>query len=576
MDRSVFTIIAGCAAALLTAASPAWGEWSRQTIRLEPGWNAVYLEVQPDVNTCDSVFEGLPVESVWFWNKRFDPQQFVRNPSELVPELPDWISWFPTDSTRGFLTTLHSVSAGSCYLIQLGGSEPVDLELVGRALVRKYDWLPDALNLVGFPVNDAAPPTFASFFGSDKALSNQEIYRITRDGLAEAVTDPATATLKRGEAYWVYCSGESKFAAPLAVESSISDGLLFSEQVDEQALTFTNETDAVKRVTVRVLPAEAPTSKNAKADLPAPAGPVKLSYQNYLLWEDLEEPLTFSMPPNSTQKLVLGVRRAAMESNGTGKSTHTGMLEVSDDQGTLYLLPVSADKINSDGGLWAGTVTINKVSEAANPENPTVPTPAAGEFTFRLIVHIDENGAAKLLQKVTLMQVQPVLDTNGEVVTPGRYVLLTDESLLPQYTGVAMRDGNLIGRRITAPVFAFENPVNMIEPQTNVLVANITMDYKDPKNPFVHAFHPDHDNLTERFEATPLPEGFESFTFTRSLRLEFSEQDPEALNLPSWGYNVIGGVYKETITGVHRQPLAVQGTFKLTRVSDVLELNDGQ
>ncbi|MBI1319166.1 MAG: hypothetical protein GC168_09480 [Candidatus Hydrogenedens sp.] len=565
---------------LLASAVPAWGEWERQTVRLEPGWNAVYLEVQPDANECDAVFGDAPVESVWFWNKRFDPKQFVRNPSELVPELPDWITWFPSESPKAFLTTLHAVIAGDCYLVQLGGSEPVDVEIVGRALVRKYDWLPDALNLVGFPVSEEEPPTFASFFSGDKALAGQQIYRITREGLAEAIENPAAETLNRGEAYWVYCKGESKFAAPLAISYDISDGLQFSEQVDEQAVLFTNDTGEVKNVTVKLLPSAQPMSKNSKANLQSIAGQVKLSYQNYLLWEDFEEPITFAMPPNSTQKLILGVRRADMDGDTAGLSHYAGLLEIADDQGTLYRVPVSADKINSDGGLWAGTVTLNMVSEAANPEHPDVPTPASGEFNFRLIVHVDESGAAKLLQHVTLMQVQPAYGTDGEgnqiVTTPSRYVLITDDSLLPQYEGVAMRDGAVVGRRITSPVFAFDTPLDMIEPQTDVLVATVSMDYLDPKNPFVHTFHPDHDNLTERFETAPLPEGFESFTFTRSIRLEFSEQDPEALNLPSWGYSIIGGTYRETITGVHRTPIVVEGTFKLTRVSDVLELNDGQ
>ena len=46
-------------------------QWRTQTIQLQPGWNAVHLEVQPEPRILDEVFAGLPVESVWKWDRRF-------------------------------------------------------------------------------------------------------------------------------------------------------------------------------------------------------------------------------------------------------------------------------------------------------------------------------------------------------------------------------------------------------------------------------------------------------------------------------------------------------------------------
>jgi hypothetical protein len=71
-------------------------------------------------------------------------------------------------------------------------------------------------------------------------------------------------------------------------------------------------------------------------------------------------------------------------------------------------------------------------------------------------------------------------------------------------------------------------------------------------------------------------QNFETYDFTRTVRLEFEDEDPDAINLPSWGYELKGGTYRETISGVHRNDIVVEGTFQLSRVSDVLELNDGQ
>lgn len=560
------------AGALALWAAPARAEWGEQTLHLTPGWNAVFLEVQPDDNSCAAVFQDAPIESVWFWNRRFEPQQFVKDPDQLVPENPDWLTYFPTDSPKSFLTDLFAVFAGKCYLIQVGSTNPFDLKLSGRVLVRETDWLPDALNLVGFHVDGANPPSFNNFFRGEKALDGQPVYRISPEGKAVEVTNKGAA-MKRGEAYWVFCKGDSTYSGPLKISYDMQDGLTFGESLSEQSLRLTNESDSPRTVTLKVLPASEPTSKNKDANLQQVAGPVALSYLRYQKWQPLNEPLQLIVPPHGQEKVDLGVRRADMEGSGGATSKFASLLEVNDGAGQSYVVPVSAEKINADGGLWAGPVTISKVSEAANPTNVATPTPASGEFNFRIIVHIDGNGVAKLVQSVALMQVQPVLDTSGAVTTPARYVLITDDALLPQYTGVAMRNGEVVGRRISSPVFSFGDPVVMTD-SNNVLQATIACDYKDPLNPFVHKFHPDHDNLNERYDA-PLLEGRESFSFTRQVRLQFEDQDPDDLNLPSWGYDLKGGTYRETITGVHRNPVVVEGTFRLSRVSDVLELNDG-
>ena len=56
-------------------------QWRTQTIQLNPGWNAIHLEVQPQPDGCDAIFANLPVESIWKWNRRFSTIQFVTDPS---------------------------------------------------------------------------------------------------------------------------------------------------------------------------------------------------------------------------------------------------------------------------------------------------------------------------------------------------------------------------------------------------------------------------------------------------------------------------------------------------------------
>ena len=65
---------------------------------------------------------------------------------------------------------------------------------------------------------------------------------------------------------------------------------------------------------------------------------------------------------------------------------------------------------------------------------------------------------------------------------------------------------------------------------TGTLNGVVALDYNHPLNPFKHVYHPDHDNLNERFEQPPLPEGRESFTVTRNVAFEFTATDPHGVD----------------------------------------------
>ena len=54
-------------------------------------------------------------------------------------------------------------------------------------------------------------------------------------------------------------------------------------------------------------------------------------------------------------------------------------------------------------GLWVGSVVVEKVNRPGTPGSgwdPEALLPAANPFTFRLLVHVDTNGQARLLQRV--------------------------------------------------------------------------------------------------------------------------------------------------------------------------------
>jgi hypothetical protein len=234
-------------------------------------------------------------------------------------------------------------------------------------------------------------------------------------------------------------------------------------------------------------------------------------------------------------------------------------------------------------GLWAGSAVINAVSQPASLSSPTNPLPVGSPLQFRLLVHVDNGGSARLLQKVLQMfkngtlKPDPNNPTNNIVDQPGRYVLVTDDRLIPQFTGATLSDSQPVARRLSSAEFGFPQPIPLSASGafgSGSFTCQVNLDYDDRLNPFKHLYHPDHDNLDARFE-NKLPEGAESFTVLRQIELDFTAQDPDNSTLAGWGDTQLGGLYKETISGLHNQPIYISGTFRLTRASTIGVLNDG-
>jgi hypothetical protein len=100
---------------------------------------------------------------------------------------------------------------------------------------------------------------------------------------------------------------------------------------------------------------------------------------------------------------------------------------------------------------------------------------------------------------------------------------------------------------------------------TGTLTFSVPLGYTASDNPFVHAYHPDHDNKDERFQSV-LPAGRESNNITRSITLTFESSNAAGFD-PNWGATTLGGTYTETITGLRAVPLTTSGRFQIQRVS---------
>ena len=564
--------------ALLLLAATTHAQTTTQTFALHPGWNAIWLKVQPADNSVASVFAGQPVVSVWTYLQQAVPVQFIQNQTETQFTQPGWLNWVPPPSPV-FLNSLLAVSAQRAYLVKV--SSATTLTVTGQSTVKDVPWLADAFNLRGFPVNAALLPTFGGYFAGTTAHAGQRIYYLATNGQWQLVNP--TDSMHDGEAYWTYSSGASTFQGTLHAGSTILGALDFGKVLTELTPRLRNDSNVPLTVTI--------TDLNGGGNSP-------LSYQvvagNDIVWSNLPAGYQVTIAPGDSLDLRLAVRRKDI----TGDN-YNSVLEIKDSQGSRLLLPVVAAKLpagraaitdpqpttgGSLAGLWIGTASVTQINEA-NSATPAQLTPTRSPFDLRLLVHVTAAGEPRLLKEVIQMW-QPSTFTSGAGGTqvldkPGRYVLLTKDTLVPGFQGGDLRGGQPVGRRYSSVDYDFDGGANNYLAMTGSFATGqtanctITIEPNFATNPFKHKYHPDHDNLSATFQ--PLPAGSEeAFRIVRQIQLSFSATDPGAAGTTSsldYGTSVLGGTYTETITGLHKRSVVVGGTFRLTRVSNSPVLN---
>jgi hypothetical protein len=310
--------------AALTAPVAHAAPTATQTFNLHPGWNAIYLEVAPPVADPAVVFGGVPLLSVWTWNPKTTSAEFIQNPTEEAFTRAGWLGYFPA-GPFSTLTNLFAIQANRAYLVRIAGAASTTITISGRPSVRGNSWVANALNLVGFHVDPASPPTFASFLASSAAHAGQAIYRLGLDGAWAPL--PASTPIQSGEAYWVFCSGASSFTAPAWAQLEMGDGLDYAQSLTEQTLTVTNSAGAA--------------SVSLSLSGTAPLAYRRLSpVTNEVEWPALPNPHLLSVAAQDSTSLRLAAQRAALAG-----SVGEGVMELKDGRGTRILIPVSVQRL---------------------------------------------------------------------------------------------------------------------------------------------------------------------------------------------------------------------------------------
>ncbi len=187
----------------------------------------------------------------------------------------------------------------------------------------------------------------------------------------------------------------------------------------------------------------------------------------------------------------------------------------------------------------------------------TIPTPVpSGTATarnpaLRTILHVDDMGDARLLSQVFL---GILADGSQGVCTREAGLRATDKASALRLVAAHMPLDRVI-----------DTGSGMVAPG-QTLTRTVTIPFDDPTNPFVHGYHPDHNNKDAR--GNPLPAGVESYNITRTFSYQFTSSPPAGTSATGWGSTFIGGNYTEVIKGLHKEDLVITGTFVLRRASE--------
>lgn len=583
---------------VLLLALPGWATWMQQSITLKSGSNLVHLKVNPAETLCSEVFgANSSITEVSWWNRN------RRDDGSGIAPSTDMLVWKPDDEAA---STFHRVLGGYCYVIKCKAA--TTLTIIGTpARARPTLWLGE-LNLVGVHVPAGATLNYFDYFNGylDHVASGQ----IWADMPTEQTLPIASNTRisSPNTAIWVLPSGSGtgSYMGVLDVTTDSADEIL-----DFSTSSYAR-TIRVKNVgtQARVLRFDLEQSLAPPAGQGTKAGGIALMKEEidwsvgyaHRVYVPMSFPLVTNIASGATFELTVRPNLTTLVDTNAGD--YLGIIRVNDagsvvagsvmSKGTCeHRIGVKvgghlAAPRHASAGLWVGSAVITNVSRQAQFASSTNENVAPdGEeanqpFSFRLLVHVDGSGHARLLKEAYIA---------SRVEAEAEPVLLVSRAAALNYR---RNNPNAKIRRVSSANFpnygrpiAFTNAVAGTMTgfaQGGTLTASVVQTYDDKVNPFVHAYHPQHDNVhfdnkaMKKFRASDEVEGtgtFESWPIIRNVTLVFKNEDPNGSNY-DWNTTVSGGDYQEEFVAgsLTKTPVTVKGTFRLTRVVETAILSE--
>jgi hypothetical protein len=618
-------ILFACVTLLATISAHA--QWVTQSFTLEGGWNAIYLHVDPSHDTLDNLLRAdaaNPIEEVWLWAAPASVQQFVSSPQSPASTASHWVSWSRANAVGD--SALQRLSGNMACLVRVSASTSGYVwNLKGKPVPPQYQWTTTGLNFLGFPT-PAAAPSFEDFLAKAPALSGTtEIYRYPGGELGD--TNPArvfalrTTPVRRGEAIWMRTgTAFNRYFGPFDVELQNASGAHFRDSLGQYRIRLRNTTSSQVTVTLNLLASETPPAGQTAIVQTPPLllrGALNLTDLTYGYTSLNAGPQSWVLAARgqagSEAEVIVGLNRSAM--TGNPGALYAGVLRFTDSFNLSQVdVPVSGE-VAGKAGLWVGGASVSSVghflkkfAQATNevdfisvlerleltngadgitytwdPNSGRILAFGGGDnkagsyvldgpiktdsgavaqpFPLRLIMH--NNGANSRLFQQVFYGIG--LGTNAVIAT--RQNLLLPSALASARRITAVHLPASVNNTSWAMTGAME--------QGGSLTATVVLPYDDQlANPFLHTYHPDHDNLDPLF-ATTLPQGVESYGISRQITLNFTAPDNNFDSLTA-GTQTLTGNYIESVTflarGSDTKTFQGLGSFSLKRISNIATL----
>ncbi len=572
-------------------------QWLTQSLDLKAGWNAVFLHVDASHTTLDSLVgndPSNPILEVWQWQPG-STAQFIETPLEPNNLGSEWFSWVRGQAGAEF----QNLVGDSAYLVKVGATVgSYTWHIKGHPVAPRHQWRIDGLNLIGFSTAPNSPPNFAPFLEKSTDLQelNTELFQYVGGDIGPNNPVPVegpllnTTPVRRGEAYWIR-NGEvfNRYFGPFEVILPNPEGVNFRDNLGSQGFRLRNLSPDPLTISLELVQSELPVPSEQTPITGIPPllirgqlntadftyGHTSLPLAGTRTWT-----LNRRNQEGSEVQVVLGLDRSAIQ--GEPGDLLAGVLRFTDSLGYSQVdVSVSAE-VSSPAGLWMGSASVTQVGQylksfARDGEDKpvlnadgryqvnNVNTNMAGVASpapLRLIVHNPDAGQARLLQRVYF-----------GFDSAKKYVVSNSETSLDptRFADARRLSASHLPWSETNPGWPFD--ARMV--QGAILKARVTTATGDQgANPFLHTYHPDHDNLDALFQKE-LARGVESYSIVRDITLSVLPPADDFEARTSSGLSFFGE-YQETIQllgrGTDARRYDVRGFFNLQRINDLPDL----
>lgn len=518
-----------------------------QQLTLNPGWNAVYLNVAPD-STADEIFASWPVESVSAYNAdsfRYTESTAGGLTGEPVVRASYWV-W---SRKEGYASTLKALAADTVLLCRSTNDTAFTVTLAGTPAAPRIAWHAsnkdnrEMLNAIGVRLGGTVAA--ADWFAGSPKTEGTPFYRISgKDdtplfvSVASGFGANRTENLNDGSVVFVSGAEVGDWSGPLYI--SPRAGIDFGNDGTIDEVTIRNDGEAAKQVRITyAAAADSSIGSIAPALLYCDGGKGDGTVGGG--WTSAASPgmeLSCSLEPGQTWRVFFALDRSKLGNTGAPLA---GVLEIAEQGGTLSKAWLAVKAADSKGlnpwpqGVWEAKIRLNKVSYYQKDGDRFDDVAAGGVMPVKVFLIVDEAGSAKLVQRTHV---------NG---------LLLSSAFLPVDLGEVPATGDFASRHL--------NFIYMIGAES-------------PSNPFRHALHPFFDGKQMDFK-TPAPSGDDFGNYVGSVKPEWFSIGGEVdftfdeNTATAWSpQEVLTGTAKWCYTGVRRDgPVVAQGRFTMQRVA---------